>query len=255
MAPYVCLCSRFHWSSSGMDLRIVLVEPKYDRNIGSIARLIKNFGLNELWLVTSRPDLGSDAKIFAVHAKDIVKNAVIVKDLDKALHGVNYIVGTTAIVAKKSSNVLRTAITPDELAKKIVAINGKAALLFGRESNGLSNEELNKCNIIVTIPANSLYKTLNVASAAAIILYELWKAKSEHPRGYFEGASKNNINRLIQLFNRLSQHSGLPTHKCRLATRAFQNTISRAFISKREATLMLGVLRKSLRTKDTGLDM
>ncbi|UCH03227.1 MAG: RNA methyltransferase, partial [Candidatus Bathyarchaeota archaeon] len=52
-----------------MDLRIVLVEPKYERNIGSIARLVKNFGFKKLWLVTSRLDLGSDAKIFAAHAK------------------------------------------------------------------------------------------------------------------------------------------------------------------------------------------
>jgi TrmH family RNA methyltransferase len=231
-----------------MDLRIVLVEPKYERNIGSIARLVKNFGFNKLWLVTSRLDLGSDAKIYAAHAKDIINNAVIVKDLDEAFQGVNYIVGTTAIVAKKSSNVLRQTITPEELANRIVAINGKIALLFGRESNGLPNDVLNKCNIIVTIPANPLYRTLNIASASAIILYELWKAQIDHPRGCFEGASKEHINRLIQLFNRLSHQSGLPAYKCRLATRAFQNIVSRAFISKREATLMLGVLRKSMRT-------
>lgn len=117
------------------------------------------------------------------------------------------------------------------------------ALLFGRESKGLSNDELNKCDSIVTIPTNPLYKTLNIATASAIILYELWKAKVKHPKGYFEEASRENRLRLIKLFDQFSEYS-LPPYKRKIATKAFQNIISRAFISKREATLIIGVLRK-----------
>jgi len=227
-----------------MDVRVVLVEPEREGNIGSVARLVKNFGLDELWLVNPKPELGIEAKAYAAHAKEVLERVAITTELDKAFDGVSFVVGTTAIHAKRPSNILRISITPEELAKKAVAIKGKMALLLGRESKGLSNEELNKCDIVVTIPSSPLYRTLNVASASAIILYELWKAKAEHPRGYFEEADQENRMRLTRLFDQFSRESGLPAYKRRLATKAFHNVISRAFISKREATLMMGVFRK-----------
>jgi len=226
-----------------MDIRIVLVEPEHEGNIGSVARLIKNFGLNELWLINPKTEVGKEARVYAVHAKEIIENAVIVNELNEALYGINFVIGTTAIFAKSTSNFLRVSITPEELAKKAILIKGKMALLFGRESKGLSNDELNKCDSIVTIPTNPLYKTLNIATASAIILYELWKTIVKHPKGYFEEASRENRLRLIKLFDQFSVYS-LPSYKRKLATRAFQNIISRAFISKREATLIIGVLRK-----------
>lgn len=227
-----------------MDIRVVLVEPEHEGNIGSVARLAKNFGVNDFWIVNPKTELGIESRIYAVHAKDLIEKAVIVKRLDESFYRVSFIVGTTAIFAKKTSNVLRMPITPEELGRRALAIKGKIALLLGRESKGLSNDELDKCDVIVTIPSSPLYSTLNIASASAIILYELWKAKVQSPRGYFVEAGQEERLRLLSFFDELSEASNLPIFKRRLATKAFHNVISRAFISKREATLMMGVLRK-----------
>lgn len=232
-----------------MNVRVVLVRPEHGGNIGSIARLVKNFGFHDLWLVNPQVELGYEAEAYASHAKDVLDRAVIVSNLDKACEGVSFIVGTTAVHAKRTSNVFRISVTPEELAKKAVAIRGTIALLFGRESKGLSNEELSRCDVVVSIPSSPLYRTLNIASASAILLYELWKAKAGGSRGCFEEASRDSLLWLIRLFDQFSQESSLPAHKRGLATKAFQNVVSRAFISKREATLMMGVFRRNPRVR------
>lgn len=227
-----------------MDIRVVLLEPEHEGNVGSIARIIKNFGFDELWLVDPKMKLGIETKIFAMHAGEVIEKAVIVNNLDEAFKGVKFIVGTTAINAKKSSNVLRILITPEELANRTAYIKEKIAIVFGRESRGLSNDELAKCDVIVTIPSSPFYRTLNVASASAIILYELWKAKANHPKGYFKEVDADKRKRIIRLFNQLSKDARITTYKRRLANQSFHNIISRALISQREATLIIGVLRK-----------
>lgn len=222
------------------------MEPEHEGNVGSIARLMKNFGLSELWLVNPKVRIGEEARAFASHARNILENAVTVESLDEAFSDVGCVVGTTSILAKHSSNIMRTAITPQEFADTVWAVKGRVALLFGRESTGLSNKELAKCDLVVTIQSSPEYKTLNVALASAIIFYELWKARLTSRRGYVEEASREYRERLLMLFSQMCQRANLPAHKERLAREAFKNVISRAFISKREATLLMGVFREFL---------
>lgn len=233
-----------------MDVRVVLVEPEYEVNIGSIARAMKNFGLNELWLANPRVELGAEARRYAAHAQDVMGEIVVAESLDAALEGITSVVGTTATYAKRSANLKRTAITPAEFAKQAASSGGKVALLFGRESTGLTNDELNRCDFVVTIPASDEYGVLNVAVASAIVFYELFKAQNgARVRGYAEEADHDTKKRLVDLFDHLSLKAGLPAHKRRLAKRAFHNVISRAFVSKREATLIVGVFRRAAQTR------
>lgn len=225
---------------------MVFVEPEHEGNVGSIARLMKNFGLGELWLVNPKVDIGAEARAFASHAQDILENAIVAESLDKAFGGASYVVGTTSVSAERFSNVMRTPITPQEFAHTVRTVKGKVALLFGRESTGLSNEELAKCDIVVTIPAHHAYRALNVASASAIMFYELWKAKLGSRRGYVEEADREHRERLAMLFDQMCRLVGLPAHKKRMARRAFRSVMGRAFISKREATLIIGVFRELL---------
>lgn len=229
-----------------LDIRVILVEPEHEGNIGAIARLMMNFGLGELVIVHPKVQLGDETRAYASHAQEIITEAVIVNDLKTALVGVSYSIGTTAISAKKPGNLLRTTITPEEVAKILSLIKGKVALLFGRESKGLSNKELTTCDIIVTIPSNPQYKTLNIAAASALIFYELWKSKSKYQRGYIEEANLETRMRLIDLFDKLLERNVLPSYKKRLTRTAFKNIIARAYISKREATLIIGALRQTL---------
>ena len=230
-----------------MSFRVVLVEPEHEGNVGSIVRLMKNFDVSKLWLVNPKVKIGNEAYARAVHAGEILDNAVMVENVDRALAGVDWVVGTTAIAAKKPSNLRRTTITPTELAKQIMNKRLTVALLFGREGHGLTNKELGLCDVVVTIPSSSAYRTLNVAAASAILFYELWKARTDvNKRGFIENADVSTVKRLLQIFNALIVKGNLPMHKRRLANKAFKNVISRAFISKREAFLILGVLSRAL---------
>jgi TrmH family RNA methyltransferase len=229
-----------------MNVRVVLVEPEHEGNIGSIARLMKNFGLTQLWLVNPLITLGSEAYTLAVHASELLDKCRIVETLTQSLEKVDWVIGTTAISAKKRSNLRRTTITPEELAKQLSIQNGVIAILFGREGHGLFNHELDLCDVIVSIPSSSQYQTLNVASASAIIFYELWKANTDHNhRGSSKEVDIPTKQRLLHLFQQVVEKEELPTHRKRLASQAFKNIISRAFISQREAHLLLGVLRRA----------
>jgi len=226
-------------------IRVVLVEPEYEGNIGSIARLMKNFELNELWLVRPKTKLGKMARAYAMHAQEILVSARIVDDLSQALKCVSYVVGTTAVSAKRPSNLKRTSVTPFEFARIAASTSRRVALLFGGESAGLSNRMLESCDLTVTIPASSNYRTLNVANAAAIVFYELFKARRSAERTFVEEASKQDRDRMTRFFRRLSEETRIPFYKQVLAEKAFRNIIARALISRREASLMSGILRKA----------
>jgi tRNA/rRNA methyltransferase len=231
-----------------LNLRVVVVEPEHEGNVGSIARLMKNFGLSKLWLVNPKIELNREAYSLAVHAGEVLAEASIVDALDDALEGAQWVVGTTSIVAKKPSNLHRTAVTLEELAEQTRSRQAEMALLFGREGRGLSNQELDRCDLIVSIPSSATYRALNVASAAAIVFYELWKAEgSRGARGYLSEADADARERIRRLFDALAVQSDLPSHKRRLAGKAFQNVVSRAFMSKREAFLIMGVLRRAVK--------
>jgi len=223
--------------------RVVLVEPEKEGNIGSIARAMRNFGLTDLRLVSPKTVVGDEAYRYARRGRGILDHAKIVKALPDALRGVDRIVGTTAIIGTSTRNVLRTAIDPAQLASRLADTAGSAALLFGRESSGLSNCELQQCNMIVTIPASEDYNVLNVATAASIIFYELFKVRSKSPLSL--EPTRQSVERLRSIFASLADAADLPAHRKRLADRAFRNILAKSFVSKREVSLIMGVLRRT----------
>lgn len=231
-----------------MNVRVVLVEPENQGNIGAVARLMKNFGLSRLFLVKPKVELGNQAYSRAVHADDVLEECIIVENLNDALIGVQWVIGTTSIVAKNPSNLRRTAIPPTEVATRIKNRCGEAALLLGREGSGLLNRELEVCDIVVSIPSSPNYRTLNVATASAILFYELWKAGVKRvERGCIKEANPQFKEQLVNTFNNLVLKVRVPKHLENLANKAFRNIISRAFISEREATLLIGVLRRAIK--------
>jgi len=230
-----------------LDVRVVLVEPQYEGNVGLVARTMKNFGLRDLWLVKPKVKLGVTAEAFSSHARDVLSSSNRVDTFDEALEDVSYVVGTTSIFGRRPSNVLRTVVTPEEFARRVARIRGKVAILFGREDIGLLNSELEKCDLSVTIPADQAYGVLNMAVASAIMFYELYKASTKPRASFVDEADHKSRAMLSRLFSQLCLQAKLPPHKRRLALRAFRNITARAFISRRELTLLMGVFRKALR--------
>ena len=158
-------------------IRIVLVEPAGALNVGAIARVMKNMGLQNLVLVKPHCDpLGAEARQMAVHAADVLESATIVATLPEALRGCQRAIATTA--RPRVDTVLespRTALP--WLLESLPQATGTAhgAILFGPEDRGLSNDELNYAQRFVAIPSHPTYPVLNLAQAVAICCYELYQ--------------------------------------------------------------------------------
>jgi TrmH family RNA methyltransferase len=177
-----------------------------------------------------------------MHGLEIIESARVVATLPEALKEVDIVVGTSSVAARSSSNLSRVSITPQQMAERLTGSKGTVGIVFGRESTGLNSRELEACDFIVTIPASPDYNVLNIASAATIIFYEIFRNTNGR---HIELASHASKERLLLEFGRLVGKCSLQSHRRTLALRAFRNVISRSFISKREASLLLGVLRKT----------
>ena len=150
------------------NIRIVLIETSHSGNIGSAARAMKTMGLTQLCLVSPK-SVDEQSYALSAGAEDIVKNARIVDSFDAAVDDCSLVIGTSARLRHLQS----TLIEPRECADKVVAHEGKIAIVFGRERIGLTNEELLKCHYHLNIPANPNYSSLNLAMAVQLVSYEL----------------------------------------------------------------------------------
>jgi TrmH family RNA methyltransferase len=230
--------------NEGPRIRVILVEPESGGNIGSVARAMKNFDLDELWLVNPKARIDESARAMASHAVDVLEGSKIAGTLEEAIGDASLAIGTTSKPSFGRSNLRRAALAPDELARRLRGARGTVALIFGRESIGLTNEEVERCDCIVSIPASGEYPVLNVAAAAAIIFYEIRKASlGKWPQRRI--ASRDIKRRLERQFLILAELAGIPSHRAELASRALRNVLSRSLATEREASLLLGVLRKA----------
>lgn len=225
-----------------MAVKVILVEPEKGGNIGAIARSMKNFDLDDLRIVNPKVTIDGEARAYAMHGLDVLDNSKVVRTFEEALDGVDMIAGTSAVVARSTSNLSRVAITPRRFAERVGASKGNIGIVFGRESTGLNRQEVELCDILVTIPASRNYNVLNVATCASIIFYELFQRKATESVDLASSTSKQ---RLQVQFDRLMKRDEIQPHRRRLAQRAFRNIISRSFISRREASLLIGVFRKA----------
>lgn len=153
-------------------IRFVLVEPRYGGNVGSAARVLKNFGFAKLDLVKPREGADhEDAVRMAVDAADLLATARTYETLDEALSSSATVVGTSRRMGKHRQPHHRLdALTPLVAG---LAQRGEVALLFGREDHGLSDADLDRCTHLVYVPTAEAYPALNVAQTIAIVAYEL----------------------------------------------------------------------------------
>lgn len=155
------------------NIVIVLVETSHPGNIGASARAMKNMGITDLRLVNPRHFPSDEALSRAAGAEDILQQTRIFDDLTSAIVDCTLIVGTTA----RNRSLEWPQHSIDNAATMLTnQTQQKVAILFGRESSGLTNQELQYCNYQITIPTHSEYSSLNLAAAVQVICYELFKA-------------------------------------------------------------------------------
>ena len=151
-------------------VRILLVEPQHPGNIGAAARAMKTMGLSDLALVRPEKFPHKDATDLAVGAADLLERARVFGDLGAAVADCGYVVGSSARLRSLPHNTT----TPRELAPRLArSIAGRIAILFGPERVGLSNEDLERCHELVSVPADPGFRVLNLAAAVQILCYEL----------------------------------------------------------------------------------
>jgi len=153
-------------------ISIVLVEPQSPGNVGMVCRAMKNMGLADLRLVKGCRTDHREARKFAVSARDLLDNARLFDSLEEALADREITVATT----RRHGKYRNEMFTPREVAQEIRSAIGdnRAALVFGREDNGLTTDELSLCRWNATIPTSEEYGSLNLAQAVLIFCYELF---------------------------------------------------------------------------------
>ncbi|MFC1497383.1 RNA methyltransferase [Verrucomicrobiota bacterium] len=154
------------------NIRIVLVNPIYGGNVGSVCRAMANMGFSDLAIAAPRTlDMG-EARMMACHAVHILDDRKEFPTIKEAVSDCSVVIGTTA----RTGLYRQHAKSPREWATRALetARNGKAAIVFGREDDGLTNEELSVCTQIVQIPTTREYSSLNIAQAVMICCYEIF---------------------------------------------------------------------------------
>lgn len=228
-----------------LDVAVVLVQPKNEGNVGAVARAMANFGVRRLVLVDPCP-IGDEAAKRAMHGGDILAQARTVPDLDGALRGADLVAGTTGIATRNEKKFLRIALTPSEFARRVRKMDGTLAVLFGREDFGLRDEELARCDLLVSIPASPRYPILNLSHAAAIVLFELFAAGGPEAGGRSASGREKEV--LHRALADLMEASRVPAHKRSRNAVMFRRLVGRAVPSKWEFHALMGVLTRAAKS-------
>jgi TrmH family RNA methyltransferase len=162
-------------------VRVVLIDPSHPGNIGSVARAMKNMALADLTLVRPRAFPHAESIALAAGADDILAAARVVDTVAEAIADCAFIAGTTS----RPRTYYWEVMTAREAAGRVVALGAdiRAALLFGSERYGLATVDLDHCNVLIRIPANPEYCSLNLAMSVQLLAYELFMAREQPQSG------------------------------------------------------------------------
>lgn len=243
-----------------ISFTIVLVQSETAGNIGSIARVMRNFAFQNLVIFNPLEKidkiLSYETYGYAMHGKDILLNANIINveseknhltELRTFLENFDLTIATTA-KGKKHSNIKRVAIFPQDFSIPPSEKPLKIAILFGKESRGLTNEEIKLADVLLRIPASEEYPSLNLSHGCGIILYEIFK--QIHVLSIGRGkkpvllADKEDRIILYNFISDIIEYLKIRTFREDNVYQAFKNVFERAFISKKELSLILGLFSK-----------
>ena len=233
------------------QIKIILVEPAGALNVGSIARVMKNMGLQQLVLVNPQCDFqGEQARWMAVHGTDVLAAVQVVETLPEALQGCQRAIATTARSRSLPTNLETPATALPWLLDPEIT---NAALIFGPEDRGLSNTELNYAQRFVGIPANPEYPSLNLAQAVAVCAYELYQKAINLGATDITFAKKDEVlptpaaidameGYYQHLETLLLQIGYLYPHTAKARMEKFRRLFNRANLSAEEVGMLRGIL-------------
>lgn len=234
---------------------LVLVEPQDIVNIAVAVRVAKNFGIDRVRLVRPREYDAYRIEGIAHSTADLLDQLVIVDSLDEALADCVWAVALTARERRAKRTVIRPEAAAHELAAK--AAEGPVALVAGREDKGLTNEELDRCQALVTIPTNPAYRSLNLAQAICVLCYESWLVRAgitqgfKPPRHRADAATGLQHELLFGDWERMLRAiEFFKTRQPDIVMRSLREIVFRAELDGREATLLRAMALEVVRVME-----
>jgi TrmH family RNA methyltransferase len=229
------------------NLRVVLVRSRNPLNIGAAARAMSNFGAYQLRVVTPYEKAFREA-VSAVGAAPLLAKAEEYGTVESAVRDCSLVVGTTAIGHRELQHELYSL---EEAAKKIrrKLANGRAAVLFGSEKTGLSNQDLSHCHWLLRIPTREEHRSMNLAQAVAIVVYELSRgnlaAVNMTNKLSSSAADMEAIHRISDVLLEMLHTSGyIHRRSAATAEEKLRRMLRRFHLSFADADVLLGMLRK-----------
>ncbi len=224
-----------------VNLRIVLVRPKYSGNIGATARAMRNCGITDLHLVNPDPIQRDEADALAVHAKDVLDTMQIHPSLRAAVSPCGLVVGTTC----RTGLYREGADTLETRAAEIVTSlkSNRVALVFGPEDSGLSNEDLRCCHTLLTIPTDPAFASLNIAQAVLLCCYAVFRGTRQiegDDQPVFASAERQEL-MYEKLKAALLQVGFLPQDNPEHIMLALRRLFGRGGLEDRDVRILLGI--------------
>jgi len=195
--------------SLGSQVKIILIETTNSGNIGSALRAMKTMGFSKLVLVRPKNFPSDEALAMSANASDLLNSVKVVTSLDEALEDTNFVVATSS----RMRRVPWPCESLEEASPKIIkhSDTSEIAIMFGREDRGLTNDELQRSNLHLSIPANPEYPVLNLAMSVQVVCYQLYLDKilqtnaSQAHLWDVPMAKSNHINNLINHFIKVAE--------------------------------------------------
>ena len=229
-------------------VRIVMVNTTEPGNIGAAARAMKNMMLSQLYLVSPSNFPSAVATARASGADDILSNARVCSTLEEALNGVKLVVGASARQRNIKWRQLDVIDTCSQIQSSLVSSDEDVAVVFGTENSGLTNEELDLCSILMTIPGNPKYFSLNVASAIQVFAYQNFISRID---GKFDNTPKDiasfeDLNSFYKHLEQVLEHIDYFDSKKpkSLLMRRMRRLFGRSEPEKEEVAILRGILNK-----------
>lgn len=229
-----------------MKISIILNEPENPDNIGAVARAMKNMGFRDLRLVKPPLEWRSKASKMAVRADVLLSRAKVFDSLKEAIADMSLVVGTT----RREGGRRKSFIDFEDALKKISehASKKKAAILFGKESKGLSNRDLYLCDFYTTIPSDPTFPSINLAQAVMVVCFSLHTLskgmKMETHRSQLFYATKEEFESALEAFNRAIEKLEYKPEVARRIDFTFRSMLKRGGLLKSEGQMIKGISRR-----------
>jgi TrmH family RNA methyltransferase len=232
-------------------VEVVLARPEGALNVGAVCRAMKSMGLSRLVLVAPRDFDDEEVLLMAIHARDVYENSRRFDSLEEALAGTALSAGITR---RRGAKRKPFSIVPEELAIKSSELaDGTTSLVFGNERAGLSDEELNHCNIACHIPTSPDFPSLNLSHAVQIITSVFYRVSLEGKTGSYAPVTREEVDHLVGVIHDSLDAMNYFKAADRFQTdRFFRDILTRAAMSTREARHLEKVFRKLQYLREPG---